>query len=724
MVSITPVSAQAAQPEHHAAFFPAAGKRQLTEEETAALIRQRNTNADISWQNILVPQEADAFDASLIWDCEFSGRIILGRLTRTVLKYHDLELCAGLYHSYIADVVTGDDVCIRNVLYLVNYALGSRVILFNIQEMSCTRHAKFGEGILKDGEPESNRIWIGVGNENNARAVLPFETMLAADAFIWSRRRDDKELLDAFVNMTEAGRSKQNNTIGSIGDDTVIKNTILLKDVKVGSCAYIKGASKLKNITVCSSPEEPSQIGEGVELVNGIMGYASKAFYQAIAVRFVIGCNCQLKYGARLLNSVLGDNSTVSCCELLNNLIFPFHEQHHNTSFLIAATILGQSNIAAGATIGSNHNSRSPDGEIYAGRGFWPGLCSDFKHNSRFASFTLVSKGSYQNELNIGYPFSLVSIDSTEQAVHIIPAYWFLYNMFAIARNNAKFRARDKRAVKDVYIETNPLAPDTVQEIMHALNRIIVLTARYLKNTDPLYAGIRYDISQKAKDFLHQHPDADIELFDPQCQKRFGARILKAPQGYREYRRVAKYFAVSALLEYCTERGLPVLSGGTLAHIREIPLYTEWENAGGQVIPSALIEDLYSMIKHGEIRTWNDVHAFYAACQENYVKYKTRYALSILETLYAKPIAQFSAAIYRDICSDVAAVSAYMYESAVESRKKDYTDYFRTITFRSKEEMTAVLGTLDTNEFLCQLKKDTEEFSSRLPVFFAELLHD
>ena len=86
-------------------------------------------------------------------------------------------------------------------------------------------------------------------------------------------------------------------------------------------------------------------MGEGVELVNGILGYGSKVFYQAVAVRFVIGRNCQLKYGARLLNSVLGDNSTVSCCELLNNLIFPFHEQHHNSSFLIASTVCGQSNI-------------------------------------------------------------------------------------------------------------------------------------------------------------------------------------------------------------------------------------------------------------------------------------------------------------------------------------------------------------------------------------------
>lgn len=70
----------------------------------------------------------------------------------------------------------------------------------------------------------------------------------------------------------------------------------------------------------------------------------------------------QLKYGARLIDSYLENNATISsCCEVLNSLIFSTHEQHHNNSFLCAAVVIGQSNIPAGATIGSNHNSRSAE---------------------------------------------------------------------------------------------------------------------------------------------------------------------------------------------------------------------------------------------------------------------------------------------------------------------------------------------------------------------------
>ena len=320
------------------------GKRHLTAKEVYTLISNRNSSSDPDWQNVYVSDEEGAFYPDQILQSEFHGWVIIGRLHPATLKYHDLELKTGIYRSLLENTVLGDDCVVRNVSYLSNYHIGSRVLLFNIQEMSCTNHSKFGNGILKENEPEANRVWIGVGNENDQRSVLPFEDMITADAYLWSRFREDKVLMQKFIDLTEYGNDKKLNTYGIVENDAVIKNSTLLKDAKIGSSAYIKGAFKLKNITILSSEDEVSQIGEGVELVNGIMGYGSRAFYQAVAVRFVIGRNCQLKYGARLLNSILGDNSTVSCCEMLNNLIFPFHEQHHNSSFLIATTIMGQSN--------------------------------------------------------------------------------------------------------------------------------------------------------------------------------------------------------------------------------------------------------------------------------------------------------------------------------------------------------------------------------------------
>lgn len=703
--------------------FPASvlkDTRPLTEDEISILKNNLNSIEGDDWSRLRVSKTA--FDPHLVMSSSFSGFVALGALRPAKLKYHDLELECGVYRSKLRDTVTGDDNVIRNVTYLDNYRLGARVILFNIQEMSCTRHSKFGNGILKQGEKEDVRVWIGVANENDGRAVLPFESMIPADAYIWSRKRHDKKLMARLVELTEKGNTKKLDTFGTVGDEAVIKNTTLLKDAKIGECAYIKGAFKLKNITVLSSAEEESQIGEGVEMVNGIMGYGSRAFYQAVAVRFVLGRNCQLKYGARLLNSVLGDNSTVSCCELLNNLIFPFHEQHHNSSFLIATTIMGQSNIAAGATVGSNHNSRSPDGEIIAGRGFWPGLCSDFKHNSKFASFVLASKGSYQHELNITYPFSLLAAPAAEnEPVTIMPAYWFMFNMFAIVRNKFKFAARDKRVKKIQHIECDPLAPDTMQQILPALDRLIELTKNHLQEAGieavTLAAGEAAK-RQAAKDFLHKNQGAEWTLFDADCQKKYGAVILKPVQAYKEYRKIVKYFAAASLMEFSAKKKWKKLSSAHIEEIMKIPLYEKWTNAGGQIIPSKKIDALASRINSGKINSWDAVHKFYDDCQASYVDFKARYSLYLLEKLYSRKITEFTRAIFDDIISDVTLVSNDMYKDSIYSRKKDYDDPFRQMTYGDKEEMTAVLGSLNDNEFLRSLKKSTEEFNERLKNIF------
>ena len=703
-------------------------KRHLTKSEIEVLKQNQNSNSDPSWSNFYVDEDDNGFDPNLIHLSFFSGYVILGKICEAVLQYNDLKLECGIRRSRISNVVTGDYCVIKNVYYLDNYRIGNRVILFNIQEMCCTNHSKFGNGILKKGEPEENRIWISVANENNGRAVLPFEDMIPADAYIWSHYRDDPELLRRFVELTENGNSGELNTYGMVDDDAVIKNCSIIKDAKIGCAAYIKGALKLKNISVLSSEEEPSQIGEGVELVNGILGFGSKVFYQAIAVRFVIGRNCQVKYGARLLNSVLGDNSTISCCEVLSNLIFPFHEQHHNSSFLIATTICGQSNIASGATVGSNHNSRSPDGEIFAKRGFWPGLCSDFKHNSRFASFVLVAKGSYQYELDIPYPFALVAQGASSEApVTIIPAWWYMYDMFAITRNKNKFLKRDKRVIKVQHIETDPMAPDTMQEVMIALERLIRLTAEYLQTPDNPYAeyldgaDTPEKIMQRAKDFLHQNPEADFSLSDPICQKKYGAVIQKPVLSYKMYRKIVKYFAVRTLMEFCQALNHECLTFELLERIRKLPLYTEWENVGGQIIPSARVRELFENIKNGSVNTWNAVHQFYNLCDCSYEQYKVSYALYLLEQLYSRPIEQFSTDLYRDIIDDVSIVAYDIYNASLKSREKDYTDYYRNMTYRSEKEMEAVIGPIGDNSFLIQLRKETEKFTTDIKQIFVGL---
>ena len=62
-----------------------------------------------------------------------------------------------------------------------------------------------------------------------------------------------------------------------------------------------------------------------------------------------------------------------------------------------------------------------------------------------------------------------------------------------------------------------------------------------------------------------------------------------------------------------------------------------------------------------------------------------------------------------------------MYQTSISSREKDYKDFFRGITYRNKEEMIAVLGTLENNDFLHTMQHETETFNSDLKRIFSGL---
>ena len=90
--------------------------------------------------------------------------------------------------------------------------------------------------------------------------------------------------------MTRKEEDPRRGFYGTVGTRSVIKHCRILKDVHVGSDAYIKGSNKLKNLTIHSSAVNPRLRSEkGVELVNGIIGYGCRIFYGVKAVRFVSG---------------------------------------------------------------------------------------------------------------------------------------------------------------------------------------------------------------------------------------------------------------------------------------------------------------------------------------------------------------------------------------------------------------------------------------------------
>ena len=684
--------------------------RNLSAYEIEALVKNRNTSDD--WNKILV---SDAFNPELVKNCKFFGLVRIGKLEPYFLEFSDMKYAVGLYNSIIISSDLGDNVAIENVNYLSHYIIGNEVVIANTNELATTDHAKFGNGILKDGEDESIRIWMEICNENGGRNVIPFTGMLPGDAYLWSKYRDDKILLQRFKEITEKEFKKERGYYGKVGDRTVIKNVAIIKDVWIGSDAYIKGANKLKNLTIHSSAEAVTQIGEGCEIVNGIISYGCRIFYGVKAVRFVMASHSQLKYGARLINSYLGSNATISCCEVLNSLIFPAHEQHHNNSFLCAAVVMGQSNIPAGATIGSNHNSRAADGEIIAGRGFWPGLCVSLKHNSKFSSFIMIVKGDYLYELNILLPFSLVSLNYKNDTLEIMPAYWFMHNMYALARNEWKYADRDSRTEKHQHLEFDYLAPDTINEMFIALQLLELFTGKafYKKNDlegdDAAYIEKGKSLL-KEKNSIINELEITADAFENSKRK---VVIRKPQQAYNAYKEMILFYGLKQLITSIQKEEVTNIDS-LKNEFSSNDFNAEWLNIGGQLMLKDDVEDLKNQIKSKQINSWDELHDFYAIKGTEYPQQKAKHALAALlniEELSVDKITNTQLKKWLDIAVEI---TESVTEKISASREKDYTNPFRKMVYNSEAEMNNVLGNFDENSFVLQQKNKLEDFKNQV----------
>ncbi|MGX1641904.1 DUF4954 family protein [Sphingobacterium sp. NPDC055431] len=674
--------------------------RNLTEEEIRIL--ELNHNESTDWNDVLV---TDKFLPKQIKRSKFFGLVRIGDMEEVYLEYRDIRLPVGIYNSQIISCDLGDCVALHQVRYIAHFIVGNEVILLNVNEMETSSNAKFGNGILKVGDPDKSRIFLELCNENGGRSVLPFDGMQAADVYLWTRNRQDKELQQRFFDITNEKFNDIRGYYSEIGDRTVIKNSHTFKNVKIGSDAYIKGISKLKNVTINSTAEAYTQIGEGCELVNGIIGYGCRVFYGVKAVRFILSSYSQLKYGARLINSFLGDNSTISCCEVLNSLIFPAHEQHHNNSFLCAALIKGQSNMAAGATVGSNHNSRGADGEIIAGRGFWPGLCVSLKHNSRFASYTLIVKGDFLHELDIKFPFSLVSNDVTHDRLIIVPGYWFMYNMYALMRNTNKFISRDKRSFKNQYFEYDILAPDTVNEIFTGIKEIEQAVSKSL-NTDNPAAWLNNN--EKAVD--------EIFLDNAEFSKR-KVVLLKPKEAYQLFKKLARYYAVCQVLEHVD----PMDFNKTIQALVNAGLKREeFENVGSQLVPVSKLDQLLQDLKDKKINSWDEMHKNYHHLSDAYIQDKLKHSLASLQEVTETDTAEWNADFWNKLFDEALETKKWICDEIYNSRSKDYHNPFRLMVYENEEEMNEVVGRLEDNSFINQQSAEFEGFQNKVQEFKAQ----
>ena len=296
-----------------------------------------------------------------------------------------------------------------------------------------------------------------------------------------------------------------------------------------------------------------------------------------------------------------------------------------------------------------------------------------------------------------------------------MPAYWFMYNMYALARNAGKYNSRDKRLDKSQVIEYDFLAPDTIGEMFDSLLlfKKSAATAWALKHKKKL---TEKELLKKGEELLEKNPDAlkGLELlaegFENSNRK---VQLVKVPEAYRLYKELIQYYGTIQLLEFIESQKINDWKQ-LEARLPKSSVRTAWKNIGGQLIPEPDIRSMIRSIRNGKISDWDQVHAFYEKESLAYPDKKFRQAYAGLEEILHLGKAGLTRKVWLRLLEESVQTKIWMTEGIYESRAKDYRNPFRKMVYDTAAEMEKVIGKLKDNSFILQQQEELKEYKKQM----------
>ncbi|MEO7487579.1 MAG: hypothetical protein ABIU77_10780 [Ferruginibacter sp.] len=148
---------------------------------------------------------------------------------------------------------------------------------------------------------------------------------------------------------------------------------------------------------------------------------------------------------------------------------------------------------------------------------------------------------------------------------------------------------------------------------------------------------------------------------------------------------------------------------------------SEWLNIGGQLMQRSAVEKLQHHIITNKIKSWDEVHDFYAAQSANYFTDKLNHAYTaLLEILNITP-RQFTAALFKELLQQAVTTREWMCKGIYESRAKDYNNPFKKMAYDNKDEMNKVVGRIEENAFIQQQMGQLDEMKKQVKAVIRKL---
>jgi len=324
----------------------------------------------------------------------------------------------------------------------------------------------------------------------------------------------------------------------------------------------------------------------------------------------------------------------------------------------------------------------------------------------------MLSKADYPAEMYIPFPFSLLNNNVSKDQLEVTPAFWWMYNMYALERNTWKFKGRDARQRKVQHIELEALAPDSVEEIFDAmyLLELWVGKAFYRKQQQNLSQLTDEAMQQKGKELLFSTAEAvnALEVLGEGMEKtKRKVLIIKAYQSYHAYRDMVYYYAVNTIfnwMQHDTSRTFADMVVALQGN-RE----TKWANFGGQLMREQDVDALRQDIGNGKLTTWNQIHQRYDSLWEQYPLQKQQHAYASLCSVLG--VSNLTQKQWLEVLDKSLVIQEFVKDQVYLSRKKDFDNPYRRMTFRNEAEMTAAIGTIEDNGFVKEVRQMTVKFN-------------
>jgi hypothetical protein len=317
-----------------------------------------------------------------------------------------------------------------------------------------------------------------------------------------------------------------------------------------------------------------------------------------------------------------------------------------------------------------------------------------------------------------------VNNDVGKKQLVVMPGYWFMYNMYALARNAGKYSTRDKRTDKSIEFEYDWLAPDTVNEMFDSLVVLKKAAGETFSaregNQFSGDAAIRHGEKLLDQDLI---PD-NAEIWGTgmeNCDRK--TQLVKLPRAYRLFKELITYYGTSQLVQFILKEnissfadlvpalGQPVRSTSLRSAERR---RSKWMNIGGQLIPEKAVKTLIRNIHSGKLDGWDEVHAFYKEYSDQYAELKRQHAFaSLLEIRKLKP-EKFTRKVFHQLLREAIATKEWMTRNIYESRAKDYQNEFRKMVYDNDKEMEKVIGKLKDNAFINQQQEELKQFKKQV----------